>query len=163
MLELKCIVTGKIRKMKPNKIPKLIQRQIEKFGDFEEFQKYYICNEAKRELKAGLNVKQVREKLGITEKLPRVKDEILFKLKLKKLRKRKKKITDEQKAESQRLAREYYEYQQRMKTDFKFYVEEISKNNTCHRPDILVANKNNCHKCPYTKYCLCRYNAKNLR
>jgi len=40
--------------------------------------------------------------------------------------------------------------------EFKAHVEDISKNNTCHRPDISAHGP--CDKCPFTKYCLCRLN-----
>ena len=40
--------------------------------------------------------------------------------------------------------------------ELKEYVEDISENNTCHRPDISAHGP--CDKCPFTKYCLCRLN-----
>lgn len=40
--------------------------------------------------------------------------------------------------------------------EFKAHVEDISKNNTCHRPDISVYGS--CDNCPYTLYCLCTLN-----
>ena len=53
-----------------------------------------------------------------------------------------------------------------MKTEeFKAYVEDISKNNTCHRPDISMYGP--CDPCAYTEYCLCflntRFNPKRSR
>lgn len=41
---------------------------------------------------------------------------------------------------------------------FKSYVEDLTKNNTCHRPDISCYGA--CTKCPYTEYCLCKLNTK---
>lgn len=50
-------------------------------------------------------------------------------------------------------------------TELKEYVEDISKNNTCHRPDI--SHYGSCDKCPFTEYCLCvlntRFNPKRSR
>ena len=36
------------------------------------------------------------------------------------------------------------------------HVEDISRNNTCHRPDI--SHYNSCDPCPFKKYCLCLLN-----
>ena len=44
--------------------------------------------------------------------------------------------------------------------EFKKYVEGISKDNTCHRPDISCYDV--CDECPLTKYCLCDLNTKNM-
>ena len=44
--------------------------------------------------------------------------------------------------------------------ELKAYVEDISKNNTCHRPDISCYDV--CDDCPYTEYCLCDLNTKNM-
>jgi len=41
----------------------------------------------------------------------------------------------------------------------KLYVEDISRNNTCHRPDIVCHNPT-CESCPFTEYCLCVMNTK---
>lgn len=40
--------------------------------------------------------------------------------------------------------------------EFKDHVESITRNNTCHRPDISAYGP--CDKCTYTKYCLCYLN-----
>ena len=49
--------------------------------------------------------------------------------------------------------------------EFKLHVEDISKNNTCHRPDISMYGP--CDGCPFTEYCLCvlntRFNPKRSR
>tara|TARA_B100000745_G_C19990114_1_gene335658 strand:+ start:77 stop:331 length:255 start_codon:yes stop_codon:yes gene_type:complete len=39
------------------------------------------------------------------------------------------------------------------------YVESITKNDTCHRPDISCYDV--CDSCPLTEYCLCSLNTKN--
>ena len=39
------------------------------------------------------------------------------------------------------------------------YVESITKNGTCHRPDISCYDV--CDSCPLTEYCLCSLNTKN--
>ena len=38
------------------------------------------------------------------------------------------------------------------------YVESITKNDTCHRPDISCYDV--CDSCPLTEYCLCSLNTK---
>ena len=42
--------------------------------------------------------------------------------------------------------------------EFKAHVEDITRNNTCFRPDISCYG--DCDPCPYTEYCLCRLNTK---
>jgi hypothetical protein len=42
--------------------------------------------------------------------------------------------------------------------EFKEYVEEMTGNNTCHRPDI--SSYDVCDPCPYVKYCLCDMNTR---
>lgn len=42
--------------------------------------------------------------------------------------------------------------------EFKEYVEEMTGNNTCHRPDISCYDV--CDPCPYVKYCLCELNTR---
>lgn len=44
------------------------------------------------------------------------------------------------------------------KEQFKDYVVDFSKNNTCQRPDISIYEP--CDNCPYTEYCLCDLNTK---
>ncbi len=39
------------------------------------------------------------------------------------------------------------------------YIESITKNDTCHRPDISCYDV--CDDCPMTEYCLCSLNTKN--
>lgn len=41
---------------------------------------------------------------------------------------------------------------------FKTHVEDITGNNTCHRPDISCYQ--DCDPCPYVEYCLCKLNTK---
>ena len=39
------------------------------------------------------------------------------------------------------------------------YIESITKNDTCHRPDISCYDV--CDDCPMTEHCLCSLNTKN--
>ncbi len=43
--------------------------------------------------------------------------------------------------------------------EIKEYIESITKNDTCHRPDISCYDV--CDDCPMTEYCLCSLNTKN--
>ena len=45
--------------------------------------------------------------------------------------------------------------------EIKEYIESITKNDTCHRPDISCYGV--CDYCPMTGYCLCSLNTKNNR
>ena len=45
--------------------------------------------------------------------------------------------------------------------EIKEYIESITKNDTCHRPDISCYGV--CDYCPMTEYCLCSLNTKNNR
>jgi len=40
--------------------------------------------------------------------------------------------------------------------ELKAHVEDISRNNTCHRPDI--SHYGDCEPCDFKQYCLCRLN-----
>jgi len=40
--------------------------------------------------------------------------------------------------------------------ELKQHVEDITRNNTCQRPDI--SHYDSCDPCPFKKYCLCRLN-----
>ena len=40
--------------------------------------------------------------------------------------------------------------------ELKIHIEDISRNNTCHRPDISCYDS--CNPCPFKKYCLCELN-----
>jgi len=49
-----------------------------------------------------------------------------------------------------------------MKKDiFKAYVEDITKNDTCHRPDISCYTS--CDPCVYVEYCLCKLNTSKFK
>jgi len=49
-----------------------------------------------------------------------------------------------------------------MKVDnFKAYVEDITKNDTCHRPDISCYTS--CDPCVYVEYCLCKLNTSKFK
>jgi hypothetical protein len=42
--------------------------------------------------------------------------------------------------------------------ELKEYVEDLTRNNTCHRPDISCYDV--CDDCPFYKYCLCQINTR---
>jgi hypothetical protein len=43
-------------------------------------------------------------------------------------------------------------------TELKEYVEDLTGNNTCQRPDISCYDV--CDECPFYKYCLCKLNTR---
>lgn len=162
---LKCIVTGWEKYF----TPKLMAKRISKFGTETQVQLHYICMDAKRLLKQGLTVDEIREKLGITENLPKVNLQILSRLKLLKKPKSQKKLkAAEEKAERIRYlnSREYKDKmlaieERNRNLTFQEWVERYTgtgreRGGTCLRPDIFLSHNNKaCDGCPYYEFCLC--------
>ena len=166
-----CIVTGESSYFPP----KSMDKKVSKFGSRKQFEIHYVSIPARKLLREGLTVDEIREKLNVTTKLPKVDLQILSRLKLLKKKKRKDKSAEA------RLKRQQYlrssEYKQKMQdikearenmTDQQ-YIEEatggkdgcqIGLGGTCHRPDIFLSHNNRaCDGCPYYEYCLC-YNKR---
>lgn len=145
----------------------MMKTKLAKFGSEAEFRKYYISREARKLLKEGKSVSEVRDKLGGHD-LPDVSIDILIRLKLVKLNKRKGKKESQQALERQKYlnSKEFRDKMQTIKTErenqtFADWVEEntgIGKEmgGTCIRPDIFLTwNNRSCDECPYYEYCLC--------
>ena len=166
-----CIVTGESSYFPP----KSMEKKVSKFGSRKQFEMHYVSIQARKLLRTGLTVDEIREKLNITTKLPAVDLQILSRLKLLKKKKRRDRSA-EKRAEIERYLRSE-EYRKKIR-DLKEtrsnmsereYIEEatggkdgcqIEMGGTCHRPDIFLSvNNRACDGCPYYDYCLC-YNRR---
>ena len=162
----KCIVTGDEKYIPPS----IIDTKLRKFGSIDAFKQHYISPAAKKLLKSGLTVQEIRDKLNIKEKLPDINLQILSRLRLLKVKKRKSvrsKTSEEQlvrqkylnSSEFKNNKRRWEEHKRNM--TLQEWVEEntgIGRHlgGTCLRPDIFLSwNHRACDECPYYEYCLC--------
>ena len=150
----------------------VLKNKLVKFGSIENLQRFYVSRPAAKLLKSGLSVQQVREKLNSTA-TKQVDYEILYKLKLLKTgKKRKKTISPEeakvQREQTEKNERDWHTLQEKIKTCSQTWVEEMTGGpnkcqvpygGTCIRPDIYYDNEGNkegrCKPCPYHQHCLC--------
>ena len=154
---IKCIVLGEERYFSPVSLwPK-----IKKFGGLQDFKKYYICPKAKRELKSGKTVNDIRKEFNakVTKK---VHPKILAKLGL--LKKQKKRGTKKTQWIDNQIPQVSTTTESTRWGSDQEYIEEmtggpngcqIHNGGTCHRPDIYYNYDKQCNICPYYKYCLC--------
>jgi hypothetical protein len=166
--KVKCIVSGIEKRFSS----KSLEKKFAKFGTIEVFRKFYVSNEAKKLLKQGVSVDDVRRQLQTPEGFAKPDLEVLFKLKLIKNRKRKAELSaDERKqkeAQSVQMEKQYYEFQEKLTSCSKTYIEwatggkdgcQVPNGGTCIRPDIYFDNEYNkagrCSPCPYKEHCLC--------
>jgi hypothetical protein len=169
-MKIPCIVTGKLSYFSKSALTK----KISKFGSVEDFSKHYVCPPARKLLRTGMTVDEVRKHLNITQKLPAVSLDIISRLNLLKTKSTRKNSKEE-------LARAKYlnskEYKDKMRAwhhrkenmTFREWVEEYTggtdriwltqgaRTGTCIRPDIyLTRNYKACDGCECYEYCLCR-------
>jgi len=167
-LSVSCLVSGETKYLSGT----TLQNKLNKFGSPEGIQKYYISKSVIKLLKQGLSVQDIREKLG-SNKTNQVDLEVLYKLKLLKVRgKRKKQLTpqeiEKQEEQTRENERKYYEHREKMSSCIKTWVEwatggpnqcQVPFGGTCIRPDIYYDNEGNregrCKPCPYHEHCLC--------
>ena len=159
-----CIITNEPKYIPPS----LAKNKIAKFGSKEEFQKYYVSKQARKLLKSGNTVDQIRKALNCPKNLPAVDSKILYKLKLIKIRTRKG-AKDHQEVLERRRYLNSPEFREKMaqikerreNMSFQDWVEENtgigrSRGGTCLRPDIFLSwNRNACDGCDYYEHCLC--------
>jgi hypothetical protein len=168
-MKLPCIVTGILSYFSKQSMIK----KIGKFGSVEEVKKHYICPKARKLLRSGLTVEEVRERLKVTEKLPVVDLNILSRLKLLKKPRRKKKDKIGpygyyfwNNPEYQKRKRETVAEMERFNTEAtpQEYIEwatggkdgcQVPLGGTCQRPDIFIGNGKYCDGCDYLEFCLC--------
>ena len=135
-------------------------------------ERYYVSKPAAKLLKKGYSVEQVRLELKSSLKTS-VDYEVLFKLKLLKKSKNKKKHLSrediiKQQEETIQNERKYHELKEKMSTCLKTWVEratggpdkcQVPYGGTCIRPDIYYDNEGSregrCKPCPYNEFCLC--------
>lgn len=150
----------------------ILKNKLAKFGTIENLQRYYVSRSAAKLLKTGLSVQQVRDKLN-SKATKQVDYEILYKLRLLKTGKKRKKFVSPQEARLQREQTEknekdWYSLQEKIKTCTRTWVEEMTGGpnrcqvpygGTCIRPDIYYDNEHSregrCKPCPYHEHCLC--------
>lgn len=164
----KCIITGEEKYIPPS----LVKSKVKRFGTADEYRKYYVCKPAAKLLKSGKTVDEVRTELNAPTDLPGVDLEILIKLKLVKVNRRKGKKEAEEEAERVRYLnsqefrdnrRAWEERQQNM--TFQDWVETYTgtgrhRGGTCIRPDIfLTHNDRACDGCECYEFCMC-YNKR---
>jgi len=167
-IHVSCLVTGEKKYLSGNSL----QNKLSKYGSPEGVQKYYISQPVKKMLKQGLSVQDIRTKLN-SQITSTVDIEILYKLKLLKMSKKRKKLLtpQEQKLQEQQTQeneRKYYEHKEKMTTCLKTWVEwatggpnkcQVPNGGTCIRPDIYYDNEGDrtgrCRPCPYHEHCLC--------
>lgn len=158
-LIVNCIVTNKEKAFTGT----TLQNRVNKFGSEEMVKKYYIDKDVIKLLKKGLSVSEVREKLNIKDFNKNVDIEVLYKLKCIKKGNKKRQLSPEE-AEARRVQAEqnekkYYEFQEKIKTCSKTWIEWATGNDTCIRPDIYYdyehSKDGRCKPCPYHQHCLC--------
>ena len=167
-IRVNCIITNEEKYFNST----ALRTKLNKFGSEESFRKFYVSKPAAKLLKTGLSVDQVRAKLN-SNYSKQVDIEILYKLKLLKAgKKRKKQISPEEikerRKQTEENERNWYSLQEKMKSCSKTWVEamtggpdrcQIPYGGTCIRPDIYYDNEGNrggrCRPCPYHEHCLC--------
>lgn len=168
-ITLSCIVTKEEKYINST----TLKNKLKKFGDEDTLRKFYVSKNAAKLLKTGLSIQQVRDKLN-SDASNSVDYEVLYKLRLLKASKgkRKKQLSSvevkQQREESEKKARDWYNMQEKMKTCSKTWVEEMTggpnraqvpHGGTCIRPDIYYNHEYNvkgrCSPCPYNEHCLC--------
>ena len=160
----KCIITGEEKYIPPS----LAKTKINKYGSVEEYRKYYVSKAATKLLKEDNSVDQIRSRLNSPDGMPPVDLQILLKLKLVKINKRKgkKEATDaierdrylnSQEFKDKKLARA-----ERLRNQtFQDWVETYTgtgrhRGGTCIRPDIFLTwNDKSCDGCVCYEFCMC--------
>ena len=159
-----CIVTGAPKYIPPS----LAKKQFIRFGSADEFKKHYVSREARKMLKQGMSVKDIRDKLNCSDDLSDVGIDILIKLKLVKLHTRKgRKEANEAKERARYLnSQEFKDKKRRIATerDNMSYAEWVEENTgigkerggTCIRPDVFLSwNNRACDGCEAYDFCVC--------
>ncbi|MBC8416908.1 hypothetical protein H8E06_01085 [bacterium] len=167
---INCIITGESSYFPP----KSMEKKASKFGSLKEFEMHYVSIPARKLLRQGLTVDEVRERLNVTAKLPDVDLKILYRLKL--LKKKRKDKSAAKRAENEKYlrSREYQEKmrnlgEQRANMSDRQYIEDatggpggcqVELGGTCQRPDIFLSiNDKACDGCSYYEHCQC-YNRR---
>lgn len=157
-----CIITGRTTYFGDQ----FLAPKLQKYGSIEIFKERFVCNQAKRMLREGKTVEQIREELECPKDLPPV--DISFLKNIKILRKRQAAEMEEvvENAGLQKVNEDIQKRVESYKNDIKeygafgAYVREMtfSSNGSgvCQRPDIYLNNGERCGKCEYREFCLCK-------
>lgn len=157
-----CIITGKRHYLYG---PQL-ERKIAKYGSLEEFEKHFISGKARKLLKQGKTVDEIRKQFGIKPNtMPVISETILLRNKIKQKKRREQKVDNSNYLQSKEYLEKKKNEQQRINTysSFKAYVEyitggpdgkQIERGGTCQRPDIWYGNDEYCDGCEFYQYCL---------
>lgn len=146
----------------------MLKNKLKKFGTTDAFREHYVSREARKLLKEGKTVSEVRKILNAPEGLPEVPVDILYRLKLiKTSTRRPNKDTEEARKRKEYLnSREFKEKMKRIRIEretqsYADWVEENTgvgreRGGTCIRPDIFLTwNNKACDSCPYYEHCVC--------
>ena len=171
-MRIPCIVTGKLSYFSAASL----EKKINKFGSTDDFSKHYVCPAARKLLRKGMSVNEVRDTLKITEKLPAVSLDIISRLKLLKKKSTRKNSKEQEDRQRYLNSKEFRDKmraleEKRNNMTFREWVEDHTGGpdrvwlragactGTCIRPDIFLSrNDRACDGCPYHVYCLCRNN-----
>ena len=163
--KIPCIVTGKLSYFSKDALTK----KTSKFGSVEDFAQHYVCPPARKLLRSGQTVEQIREGMGI-EDLPEVKLEILSRLKLLKKPKTRRSAADVEQRQKYLNSREFREKMSAIKDRYENMSDaetieymtggpggcQREYGGTCVRPDIFLSwNNRACDGCPFHEHCLC--------
>lgn len=74
--KLKCVITGRVLTATVDYYAK----KLEKAGSEQELKRTYICKEAKDLLMKGLDIKDIRQRIGVEQGLPDVEQDIIDKI-----------------------------------------------------------------------------------
>ena len=160
----KCIITGEEKYIPPS----LVKSKIKRFGTADEYRKYYVSKPAAKLIKNGKTVDEVRGELNAPADLPGVDLEILIKLKLVKVNRRKGKKEAEEHTErlrylnSDEFRNKKLRFEQEQKhLSYSDWVQRYTgtgkeRGGTCIRPDIFLTwNDRACDGCTAYEFCEC--------
>ena len=161
-MRIPCIVTGKLSYFSKASLTK----KLSKFGSIEEFAKHYISPPARKLLRKGMTVHEVRASLKVTEKLPEVSLDIIARLKLLKKKSTRKNSKDQEERQRYLNSKEFKDKMRDIKErqenmSYQDWVERYTgtgreRGGTCLRPDIfLTHNDRACDGCQCYEFCLC--------
>lgn len=162
-VNINCIVTGK----KQYVFGVTLKKRIQHFGSLDELTKHFICRKAKKLLKEGLTVDEVRAKLKVKKELSTVSQESLNlnKIKAKKIKPAEVVKQNVDYINSNDFKKKKIRENNTLNTwgSFKLFVEEmtggpngcqISKGGTCQNPHIWFDNEEFCDGCTWFQFCL---------
>mgnify|MGYP003649254783 CR=1 FL=1 len=161
-MKLPCIVTGKLSYFSKD----ALKKKLSKFGTIEEFIKHYISPPARKLLRKGMTVEEIREELNVQESLPKVSLDIISRLSLLKNKSTRKNSADIIERDNYLNSKEFKDKmraveERKNNMTYQDWVYEYTgtgraRGGTCIRPDIFLSwNDRSCDGCQCFEYCLC--------